>query len=107
MCKKASVLKSEDGLPASCNLRLKASKWGLTRTQYKLEDVLTALPTKPRPLEGPIKYESEFSTPSRSGEAWILNVSSFGGVGSLPDLLSTGEFAFDGIAEPELTDGRR
>lgn len=33
---------------------------------------------KPRPLEAPMKYESEFSTPSSRGEAWIRNVSSLG-----------------------------
>lgn len=54
-----------------------------------------------------MKYESEFSTPSRSGEAWTLNVSSLSGVGSLPGLLSTGELALDGMPEPELTEGRR
>lgn len=70
------------------------------------QDGLAALPTNPRPLDGPMKYESEFSTPSRSGEAWTLNVSSLSGVGSLPGLLSTGELALDGNPEPEFTDGR-
>ena len=37
---------------------------------------------KGRPLEPPMKKESEFSTPSNNGEACTLNVSSFTGVTS-------------------------
>lgn len=43
---------------------------------------------KDRPLDGPMKYESEFSTPSKSGEACTLKVSSLGACDSF---LGSGE----------------
>ncbi len=49
-------------------------------------------PIKARPLDAPMKYESEFSTPRSRGDAWMRNVSSFGGdAESLLALSAAGE----------------
>ncbi len=49
---------------------------------------------KALPLEAPMKYESQFSAPRSSGDAWMRNTSSFGGVASF--LVSGEDAAVDG-----------
>lgn len=60
-----------------------------------------------RPLEGPMKYESEFSTPKSSGDAWTRNVSSFAGDPDFSLTSAADDNPAGECADAAVTDGLR